>query len=74
LRKVVFLFEDEKARMVEVETGISDDTHIEIKAGLSGGETIIIGPYRAVSRLLEDGHAVREEKAGAGRPAIASTQ
>ncbi len=59
LRKVVFVVEDGKARMVEVTTGIADDTHIEIKSGLAGGEEVIIGPYRAVSRTLEPDTRVR---------------
>ncbi|MEX0747655.1 MAG: efflux RND transporter periplasmic adaptor subunit, partial [Rhodothermales bacterium] len=53
LRKVVFIVAEGKAEMVEVETGISDDTYIEIRAGLSGGEKVVTGPYRAVSRTLE---------------------
>ncbi|GBD01845.1 Macrolide export protein MacA [bacterium HR18] len=59
LRKVVFLVENGKAKMVEVQTGIADDTHIEITAGLAGGETVIIGPYRAVSQTLRPGMPVR---------------
>jgi HlyD family secretion protein len=58
LRRVVFLVADGVASMVEVETGISDDTHIEVRSGLAGGEEVVIGPYRAVSRDLEDGGAV----------------
>lgn len=61
LRKVVFLFAEGKAKMVEVETGISDDTHIEVKSGLAGDEQVIIGPYRAVSRLLQADDDVRIE-------------
>lgn len=61
LRKVVFLVEDGKAKMIPVETGISDDTQIEIRTGLAGGEQVIIGPYRAVSRTLEPGDAVQVE-------------
>ena len=72
LRKVVFIMEDGKAKMVEVETGISDDSHIEIKSGLTGGEKVIIGPYRAVSRTLEADDEVREDKKKGG-PAIASS-
>lgn len=71
LRKVVFLFADGKAQMVEVETGISDDSHIEIKSGLTGQEQVIIGPYRAVSRLLEADSDVRVEEDGASRFASA---
>lgn len=62
LRKVVFvILEDGKADMVEVETGISDDTHIHITRGLSGGETVVTGPFRVISRSLEPGDNVRAE-------------
>jgi len=57
---VVFLMEEEKARMVEVETGIADDLYIEIKTGLSGGEMVITGPFSVVSRTLEPGDSVRK--------------
>lgn len=58
LRRVVFVAEADTARMVEVDTGISGDTHMEIRSGLSGGETVITGPYSAVSRELEPGTRV----------------
>jgi len=74
LRKVVFLVENGKAKMVEVETGISDDTYIEITAGLQGGETVIIGPYRAVSQTLRPGMAVRIQQPGRGRRIMATVQ
>lgn len=54
LRKVVFIAADNgKAEMAEVETGIADDTHIEIKTGLEIGKKVIVGPYSAVSRSLK---------------------
>jgi HlyD family secretion protein len=59
LRRVVFLMVEGKARLTEVETGIADDTHIVIKSGLEGGESVIIGPYRAVSRTLEQDAPVK---------------
>ena len=62
LRKVVFIVEDGKAKMVEVETGISDDTYIQITSGLRGGELVIIGPYKAVSRTLKPDTPVRIKK------------
>ena len=78
LRKVVFLAEDGEARMTEVETGISDDTHIHIRSGLKEGQVVITGPYRAVSRELRPGMAVRTEEGpageGEGGPATASAQ
>jgi len=61
LRRVVFLMVDGKAKMVEVETGITNDTHIVILSGVSEGENVITGPYRAISRTLED-EALVEEK------------
>ncbi len=66
LRKVVFLAEADTVRMVEVTTGISDDTHIEIRSGLDGGERVVTGPYRAVSRELEPGTAIRIDRKGRG--------
>jgi HlyD family secretion protein len=59
LRRVVFVVEDGEARMVEITTGISDDTHIVVSTGLNDGVEVIVGPYRAVSRDLEEGQSVR---------------
>ncbi|MFB6231697.1 MAG: efflux RND transporter periplasmic adaptor subunit [Salinibacter sp.] len=75
LRKVVFVAEADSARMVEVTTGIADDTYMEIKSGLEGGETVITGPYSAVSRELEQGDKIQTRSGGsqAGGP-LATTQ
>lgn len=69
LRKVVFIVEDGKVRMQEVETSISDDTHIVVTSGLSGNEMIVTGPYSAVSRILEPGMAVKVKEDN-GRPSV----
>lgn len=61
-KEIVFIVKDGKAKSVEVETGISDDNYIHIKKGLSGGEDVIIGPYKAISRDLIDGSIVRIEE------------
>lgn len=52
--EVVFVVDGNKANMVKVKTGISDDTFIEIISGLSGEEKVVSGPYRAISKELED--------------------
>jgi len=66
-KEVVFLVENSKAKMVLVETGISDDNYLEIKSGLNGGEEVVSGSYRAISRELNDGSIVRvEKKSGSG--------
>ncbi len=58
LQEVVFIVENGKAKMVKVKTGISDDNYIEIIEGLKGNEEVISGPYRAISKELEDGETV----------------
>lgn len=55
IRKVVFKVVDGKAKRVEVETGISDNTHIQITSGVEAGDEIVIGGYRVLSRTLKDG-------------------
>lgn len=68
LRKVIFIMDDESnAKVIEVETGIADDRFIEVKTGLEGGEKVITGPYRVVSRSLEPGAKVKEEDQRRGR-------
>jgi HlyD family secretion protein len=63
LRKVVFLKEGDKAKMVDVTTGIADDANIEIKSGVKPGDEVISGSYTAISRKLKDGAKVEIEKA-----------
>ena len=52
---------DGKAEMREVTTGITDDTHIEIREGLTGGETVITGPFRLLRTELAEGDAVQTD-------------
>ena len=61
LQRVVFVVVDGKAVMRHVETGIADDTHIEITSGLSGGETVITGPFNLLRSTLEPDDAVKEK-------------
>jgi HlyD family secretion protein len=58
--EVVFLMEGERARMVPVKIGISDDTHWEITDGLQDGQDVVSGGYRAISRDLEDGKRIKK--------------
>jgi HlyD family secretion protein len=61
-KEVVFLADNGKAKIVVVETGISDDNYLEIKNGLNVDDEVISGSYRAISRELEDGSIVRVEE------------
>ncbi len=58
-RRVVFVNEDGIAQRVEVETGISDNSHIQIMSGLEAGMEVVTGSYRILSRELEDGDAIK---------------
>jgi HlyD family secretion protein len=51
---IVFVVEDGIAKANQVETGIQSETHIEIVAGISLGEEIVTGNYRAISQTLAD--------------------
>lgn len=63
---VVFVADQGMARIREVDTGIADRDFIEIQSGLEAGETIITGSYRALTRELEDGSAIRERESDKG--------
>jgi len=61
--KVVFVVEDGFTKQVEVETGISSDTEWEIKSGLEEEWEIVSGPYRILSKQLNDGDEVSVDNA-----------
>ncbi len=62
LQEIVFVVKDNKAKVMNVETGISDDNFIEVKTGLDTGQAVVSGSYRAISRELADGSNVRVEE------------
>src|SRR5437870_2142791 len=64
LAKVVFLKKGNKAHMVKVTTGISDDTYTEIQIGIQPGDEVISGSYSAISRKLKEGAKVTLDKEG----------
>jgi HlyD family secretion protein len=66
LQRVVFVKTGDKVRMQKVETGIADNTYIEIKSGIKPGEEVVSGSYTAIARKLKDGMKVEIEKAGKG--------
>jgi HlyD family secretion protein len=54
LSKVVFLKVGDKVKVQNVEVGIADNTHIEIKSGVKSGDEVVAGSYAAISRQLKD--------------------
>jgi len=60
-REVVFAVVSGKAVLTPVRTGMSDETDAVVLEGLSEGDTVVTGPYRAIKKL-KDKDAVREKK------------
>ena len=57
----VYLHKDGKAQFVPVTTGLAGESNIEIVKGLSDGQQIVTGPFRAL-RELKEGTKIREQK------------
>ncbi len=62
IKEYVFLFDDDKAILTEVKTGIQDNTFIQITEGVSEGDEVIVAPYRAVSKTLKNKESVEKVK------------
>ncbi len=61
-KEIVFVVENgspSKVKSVTVKTGISDDKYIEITEGLSPDMEVIKGPYKAISKDLDDGTVIK---------------
>lgn len=61
-KEVVFVVEEgspTKVKMVQVKTGISDDRYIEILEGLQPDQVVVKGPYKSISKELEEGSIVK---------------
>jgi HlyD family secretion protein len=58
--EVVFIVEGDRAKMMPVKIGVSDDNYYEITEGLQEGQEVVSGSYRAIGRELEDGKRVEK--------------
>jgi HlyD family secretion protein len=58
--EVVFVVEGDHVKMVPIKRGINDDNYAEIIDGLSEGQEVVSGPYKAISRELQDGSKIRK--------------
>jgi HlyD family secretion protein len=66
MQRVVFVKNGNTVHMQKVDTGIADNTFIEIKSGIKPGDEVVSGSYTAISRRLKDGSKVGIEKPGKG--------
>ena len=57
--EVVFVLADGKVEIRKVKTGIADFEQVEILTGLREGETVVTGPFSALTKTLQDGDEVR---------------
>lgn len=60
--EVVFVYATDTVGMVEVKTGIQDDRYIEIVSGLKEKQEVVVEPYDAIMRKLENGKKVVKVK------------
>jgi HlyD family secretion protein len=60
---VVFVVKGDHVLAVPVKIGICDDNYWEITDGLTNGQEIVSGGYRAISRDLDDGKKVHKGSA-----------
>ena len=58
LQRVVFVKQGDVVKLRQVETGVADNTYIEIKSGVKVGDEVVSGSYAAISRTLKDGAKV----------------
>lgn len=59
--EAVFVKVNGQAQLRVVETGIQDDSNIEVKEGLTEDDIIITGPYNLVTKMLDIGDKVAAE-------------
>jgi HlyD family secretion protein len=58
--EVVFVVEKDHVKMVPVKIGISDEDYWEITEGLTEGQEVVSGGFKAIGRELEDGKKIRK--------------
>ncbi len=63
MKEVVFVRDEKnKVKMVKVTTGLSDFDNIEILSGIEEGKEVVVAPYNAISKTLEDESTIRIAK------------
>ncbi len=66
--EVVFLLNGDQVKMASVKRGISDDNYTEIVEGLTEGQEVVSGGYKAISRELEEGKKIKIGQSGGPKP------
>ena len=69
--KGIYLMDGDKVKFVEVQTGITGESDIQIISGLSEGDQVITGPSRVLNKLKE-GEVVKKQTKKEGETPPAS--
>ena len=59
MQEYVFVQKGDSVELRKVKTGIQDNYYLQIIEGLESGETVIIGPYDALTKQLEAGTKIK---------------
>ncbi|HNJ71997.1 MAG TPA: efflux RND transporter periplasmic adaptor subunit, partial [bacterium] len=57
--EIVFVIENGMAVARPVKTGIQSESHIEILDGIKENDEVVVGNFRAISKILENGSKVK---------------
>lgn len=60
--KGVYILDNKKAKFIEVTTGITGESEIQITSGLEENQEVITGPSRVLNKLKEGDAVVKQEK------------
>jgi HlyD family secretion protein len=63
---VIFTVKNNMSKMVKVKTGISSNSYVEILDGVSEGDEVVSGSFKAISKDLEDGKKVKIDNMAKG--------
>jgi HlyD family secretion protein len=58
-QEVVFVMNGSRVKKVEVQTGIQDNTSIQIVEGLKEGDEVVVAPFNAINKTLKDSMMVK---------------
>ena len=59
IKEYVFIVKNGIVKQIEVNSGIQDNDFIEIKSGIQKNDEIICGPYRVVSKTLNESSKIK---------------
>ena len=70
--QVVFVINQDEVTALQVKTGIQSETHIEVLDGLTEGDEVVTGNYRALSQLLQNNSKVKTQNDSEGVKTLAA--